>query len=382
VLLILCGLALLGCSKQTPPPPAPPDVAVLAIQPRTVEDQYEFVGEVQAFRRVEVRAQVSGVIVERPFREGAEVKANDVLYRIDPRTYEAALRGARARLAESEARLANAETNAGRLRPLLEYNAVAKAEVDNAEAELKQARALVDDARASVDQAQKELDYTVVRAEISGRVGRAVLDLGTRVTALSDMLTTIDQLDPVYVSFRPSGQQLLAWKRDPHAARALQPGGSVQVQALLPDGHTVPHTGRISFVDPVVDLATGTQQFRAEFDNSDRLLVPGQFIRVRLQGLTRDSAILVPQRAVVRQMGRQSVYVVGKGDSVGVRDVEGHAWLGEDWLIDRGLRAGDRVIVDGVQKVRPGDLVKPTQLAMPQPSQAAMTSSSGDGGQP
>ena len=382
LMLIACALALLGCSKQTPPPPPPPEVAVLAVEPRTVEDQYEFIGEVQAFRRVEVRAQVSGVIVERPFREGAEVKANDVLYRIDPRTYEAALRGAQARLAESEARLANAMTNADRLRPLLEYKAVARQDVDNAEAELKQARALVDDARASVDQAQKELDYTVVRAEISGRAGRALLDLGTRVTALSDVLTTIDQLDPVYVSFRPSAQQQLAWKRDPHTARALEAGGSVRVQAMLADGTALPRTGRISFVDPVVDLATGTQQFRAEFDNSDRLLVPGHFIRVRLQGLTLDSAILVPQRAVVRQMGRQSVYVVGKGDSVGVRDVEGHAWLGDDWLIDRGLRAGDRVIVDGVQKVRPGGVVKPTPLAVAQSSQAAMTSSGSDGGQP
>src|SRR5882724_5678238 len=251
--LIVCALVLLGCSKPTPPPPLPPEVAVLAVEPRTVEDQYEFVGEVQAFRRVQVRAQVSGVIVDRPFRDGAEVKANDVLYRIDPRTYEASLRGARARLAESEARLANTITTADRLRPLLKYDAVAKQDVDNAEAAVKQARALVDDAHASVDEAQKELDYTVVRAEISGRVGRALLDLGTRVTALSDVLTTIDQLAPVYVSFRPSAQQQLAWKRDPQTARALEPGGSVRVQAMLPDGTALPRTGRIGFVDPVVD---------------------------------------------------------------------------------------------------------------------------------
>ena len=375
VVLIVCAFVLLGCSKPTPPPAKPPEVAVLAVAPRTVEDQYEFIGEVQAFRRVEVRAQVSGVIVERPFREGAEVKANDVLYRIDPKTYEAALGGARARLAGSEARLVNARTNVDRLRPLLEYDAVAKQDVDNAEAELKEARALVDNDRASVDQARKQLDYTVVRAEISGRAGRAKLDLGTRVTALSDVLTTIDQLDPVYVSFRPSAQQQLAWKRDPQAARVLQPDGPGRVQALLPDGTVVPRAGRISFVDPVVDQATGTQQFRAEFDNADRLLVPGQFIRVRLQGLTRDNAILVPQRAVVRQMGRQSVYVVGRGDSVAVRDVETHAWVGDEQVIDRGLQAGDRVIVDGVQKVHPGGVVKPTPLAMAQPSQAAIAGS-------
>ena len=382
LLLIGCALVLPGCSKPTPPPPPPPEVAVLAIEPRTVEDQYEFVGEVQAFRRVQVRAQVSGVIVDRPFREGAEVKANDVLYRIDPRSYEAALRGARARLAESEARLANAITTADRLRPLLKYDAVAKQDVDNADAEVKQAQALVDDARASVDQAQKELDYTVVRAEISGRAGRALLDLGTRVTALSDVLTTIDQLDPVYVSFRPSAQQQLAWKRNPASARALQADGSCQVQALLPDGTAVPHTGRISFVDPVVDQATGTQQFRAEFANADRLLVPGQFIRVRLQGLTRDSAIVVPQRAVVRQMGRQSVYVVGRGDSVGVKDVEASAWVGDELVVDRGLKAGDRVIVDGIQKVHPGGVVKPTPLVVAQQSHATMAGSVGEGEEP
>jgi len=362
LLLTLTALLLVACAKEAPAPPSPPEVAVLAVEPRAVEDQYDFMGDVQAFRRVEVRAQVSGVILERPFREGAEVKASDVLYRIDPRPYEVALRGAQARLAESEARLANAETNAGRLRPLLSDNAVAKQDVDNAEAELKQARAAVDDAHASVDQAKKDLDYTVVRAEIAGRVGRALLDLGTRVTALSDVLTTIDQIAPVYVSFRPSAQQQLAWKRDPRTARALEPGGSVRVQAMLPDGTTLPRTGRIGFVDPVVDLATGTQQFRAEFDNSDRLLVPGQFVRVRLQGLTRDGAILVPQRAVVQQMGRQVVYVVGHGDSVGVREVVARAWVGDQWLIDRGLGAGDRVIVDGVQKVRAGAVVKPVRL--------------------
>jgi len=382
LLLIFSALVLVACGKPAPPPPPPTEVAVLAVQPRPVEDQYDFMGEVQAFRRVEVRAQVSGVILERPFREGAEVKASDVLYRIDPRTYEVALRGARARLAGSEARLANAETNAGRLRPLLRYNAVAKQDVDNAEAELKQARALLDNDRASVDQAKRDLDYTVVRAEMPGRVGRALLDVGTRVTALSDVLTTIDRLAPVYVSFRPSAQQQLAWNRDPQTARALEPGGSVRVQAMLPDGTALPRTGRIGFVDPVVDLATGTQQFRAEFDNSDRLLVPGQFIRVRLQGLTRDGAILVPQRAVVRQMGRQMVYVVGHGDSVGVRDVEARAWVGDEWLIDRGLGAGDRVIVDGVQKVRAGAVVKPVPLAAAQVSPSSVSVSGGTGAQP
>jgi membrane fusion protein (multidrug efflux system) len=352
-----------ACRKAPPPAPPPPEVAVVTIAPRTVDQVYEFVGNVTASRSVNVRAQVEGVILERPFSEGRFVRAGAVLYRIDPRTYDAEYRGAQARLAEAEARLANAEQNLSRLRPLMADNAIARQDLDNAETEAKSAQAAVEDARAAVDRARKNLDDTVVRAEISGRVGKAMLEVGARVRGPDDVLTSIDVLDPVYVTFQPSAEQRLAWQRDPQARRELVPGGPIRVQAVLPDGSIAPTTGRIGFIDPVVDPATGTQQFRAVFPNPRQLLLPGQFVRARLLGLSRDSAIVVPQRAVLQQMGRQVVYVVGAGDTVRVRDVAASVWSGDQWVIDSGLAAGDRVIVDGVQKTGPGRVVRPVPLA-------------------
>ena len=354
---------LAACGKQNAPPAMPPtEVTVVTVTPAPVADPVELTGAVQAYRTVQVRSQVSGVIVARPFREGSEVKAGTVLFRVDPVTYDADYRGAQAQAADAEARLANAESNAGRLRPLLADNAVSQQDVDNAESAVKQARAALDAARANADAARKNLSETTVRAEISGRVGRALLDVGTRVTGSDDVLTTLDVLDPVYVSFSPSSEQQLAWRRDPDTRKALQPGGSAQVEAIFADGTTFPNQGKIDYVDPVVDPATGTQEYRAKFDNPSHLLLPGQFVRVRILGLVRDSAIVVPQRAVMQQLGRQSVYVVGKGDSVSVRSVIGAGWVGDKWVIDSGLVAGDRVVVDGIQKIGPGAVVKPVAL--------------------
>jgi membrane fusion protein (multidrug efflux system) len=340
----------------------PTEVSIVTVTPAPIADPVELSGAVQAFRTVQVRSQVSGVIVARPFREGSQVKAGEVLFRIDPTTYDADYRNAQAQSADAEARLANAESNASRLRPLLADNAVSQQDVDNAESAVKQARAAVDAAKARADAARKSLTESTVRAEIAGRVGRALLDVGTRVTGPGDVLTTLDVLDPIYVSFRPSAEQQLAWRRDADTRKALQPGGSARVEAVFADGTTFPTEGRIDYVDPVVDLATGTQEYRAKFANPDHTLLPGQFVRVRIKGLVRDSALVVPQRAVMQQLGRQSVYVVGKGDSVAVRSVVGAGWVGDQWVIDSGLVAGDRVVVDGILKIRPGAVVKPVAL--------------------
>lgn len=354
------GLAALGC-KQAPSQgaPPPPEVAIVQVVARPIDQVYEFAGNVEARRSVDVRAQVSGVIVARPFTEGQAVQTGQVLYRIDPTNYDADWRAARARLAEAEARKANSDASLARMTALLRDNAISKQDYDNAFAQAKQNEAAVEEARGVVDRAKKSLDETAVRAELSGRVGRAMLEVGARVRGSEDVLTTIDVLDPIYVSFRPSGQQLLSWRRDPKASRLIQPGGGLQVEVVLPDGSKAPTIGRIGFVDPVLDPATGTQQFRAEFPNAQRLLLPGQFVRVRLLGMTRDSAIVVPQRAVLQAMGRQTVYVIAPGDTIQPREVIASAWSGDQWMIDRGLAPGDRVVVDGVQKVFPGMKVRP-----------------------
>lgn len=350
---MVVGVFVVGCSKASPPPaqqqgPPPPQVGVVAVIPTTVPESYEFGGQVQPFRRVEVRSRVDGIIVDRPFAEGSVVSKGQVLYKLDQVKYEAAYRSALARLNNTKRTLA-------RLEPLLPKHAVAQQDVDNAHSELESAQ-------AAVDVAQKDLDDTVIRAEIAGQVGRARLELGARVSGPGDLLTTIDELDPVYVTFHPSSQQLASWEQDPRAGALIRVGSNLVVRVVLPDGSLLPRAGTLNFVAPSLDSASGTQEFRAKFTNGDRRLPPGQFVRVRLEGFARTSALAVPQRAVMQGMGRQFVYVVGRGDTVTARDVKPGPWSGSLWLIDAGLSAGDRVVVDGTQKVAPGRVVKPVPV--------------------
>jgi membrane fusion protein (multidrug efflux system) len=348
VTALIAGAA---CGRGAPPPRAfpPADVGIVTVAPQTLPQTYDLVGDVEPSRRTEVRARVEGVILERPFTEGAAVAAGQVLFRLDRVKTEAAY-------ASAVARFKNATNTVGRLEPLLGKHAVAQQDVDNAHAEL-------DAAKAAMDQAKKDLDDSVVRAEASGRVGRAMFQVGGRVTGPADLLTTIDELDPAYVVFRPSSQQVLNWKADPRSAPLLEPGGKLQVRVVLANGSTLPRVGRLTFVAPSLDSATGTQEFRATFENHDRLLLPGQFVNVRLSGFSRVNALAVPQRAVQQGLGRQFVYVVSAGDTVVARDVKTGPWSGSLWIIDDGLKAGDRVIVDGIQKAAAGRVVKPSPVA-------------------
>jgi len=360
-------LAVGGCSKasgtgvqqqgQAGPPPA--QVGIVTVSPTTIAEPYELGAQVQPYRRVEVRARVEGIIVERPFTEGAVVSKGQILYKLDPTRYDAAYRSA-------AARLDNAKRTVARLEPLIPKHAVAQQDVDNARSE-------VESAQAAADAAKKDLDDCVIRAEINGQVGRARLELGARVSGPGDLLTTIDELDPVYVTFHPSSQQLATWERDPRAGALIRPGSSLAVRVVLPDSSLLPRTGRLDFVAPSLDSASGTEEFRAKFANSDRRLLPGQFVRVRLEGFTRAAALAVPQRAIMQGLGRQFVYVVGAGDTVVARDVQTGPWTGSLWIIDSGLSAGDRVVVEGTQKVAPGRVVKPVPVSDSTKSAAGAT---------
>jgi membrane fusion protein (multidrug efflux system) len=336
--------------------PPPTQVGIVTIAPTTIPEAYEFVGQVSPFRRVEVRSRVEGIITERPFTEGSLVTKGQVLYRLDVVRYEAAYRSA-------AARLENAKRTVARLEPLIPRRAVAQQDVDNARSELEASQ-------AAADAAKKDFDDTVIRAEIAGQVGRSHLELGARVTGPNDLLTTIDELNPVYVTFHPSSQQLLAWQQDAQSRALLAAGAKsvsngeggstgIGVRVVLPDGVELPRVGRINFMAPSLDSASGTQEFRAQFTNADRRLLPGQFVRVRLEGFKRANAVAVPQRAVQQGLGRQFVYVVGVGDTVTARDVNTGQWTGNLWIIESGLTAGDRVVVDGIQKIAPGRVVKP-----------------------
>ena len=362
LLATLAVTTLAACKKSGPPQAFPPaEVTVAIATPHNVETRPEFVGSAEASRSVQVRSQVTGVITARPYVEGSFVEQGAVLFRIDSVPYAAAYQSARASLADAEARFNNAQRNVERLRPLLADNAVARRDVDDADAELARARAAVDAAHGAVDRTKKDLDDTTVRAQLSGRAGRANFVEGARVTGSADLLTTIDAIDPAYVTFRPSVQQQMVWRSDPAVRAAVVPGGAARVRVTLPDGTTLPRTGKIDFVDPVVDPATGTQALRATFSNADRLLVPGQFVRVTLEGIVRTGAITIPQRAIQQTLNRQFVWVVD-GDSVISRDITTGDIQAGQVLVEQGLSAGDKVIVDGIQKVGPGRKVHATPL--------------------
>lgn len=365
----MLAIVAAACSQSnaTPPSPPPAEVGVIEVEPRTLPLDYEYVGEVQPIKRVEVRSRVDGVIEQRPFTEGSLVRPGQVLYRLERVRYEAAYRSA-------GARLANARRLVERLEPLLQRDAVARQDVDNARTELEAAQAAYDEAR-------KDREDAVVRAEIGGRVGRTRMEVGARVTGPADLLTTIEQLDPVYVTFRPSGQDRQRWRQDPRSAELIQPGSSLVIQVVLPDGTLLPRTGKLDYVSPSVDPGTGTLELRASFANDDGALVPGQFVRVRLQGFERDSVLAVPRRAVQQSLDRQFVLVVGRGDTVATRDIETGSWSGDWWIVERGLTAGERVVVDGVQKAAPGQPVRPVPLADSAATDRQVTDSSEGGPQ-
>ncbi len=352
LVIVAAALAAAACKRGGADPAFRgfplPEVAIVTAKPEAVPQSFEFPGQVQAYRRVEVRSRVEGVIQSRPFTEGAIVHPGQVLYRLDQVKYEAAYRAA-------QARLENAKETYERVQPLLAQHAVAQQDVDNARSQNAAAQ-------AAVDAAKKDLDDTQVKAEIEGRVGRTMLEVGARVTGPGDLLTTIDKVDPVYVSFEPSSQQLLQWRETPRSPALIEPGSALQVRVVLSDGSLLPRIGRLDFVAPALDPATGTEEFRAVFENPDRLLMPGQFVQVRLVGFVRDSALAVPERAVQTGLGRQYVFVVGPGDTVTTRYIQAGPWAGDRWIIDRGLVPGDRVVVDGLQKVAPGRPVKPVPL--------------------
>ena len=363
--LIPAVLVTASCHHAPPPAPPPPEVSVLTVEPKTIPADFEYVGQAEASKRVEVRAQVSGVIIDRPYVEGTDVKKGALLFRIDPTPYEAALRSAQAQLADAQARFANAERNLNRLVPLLGEHAVAQKDVDDARTEDEQARAAVNNAQGAVVRAQRDYDNTFVRAEISGRAGRANMVLGALVSGPTDLLTTVEQVDPVYVNFSPSDQDVLAWRRGLADKSLVAAPGTMDVRATLADGSVYPTNGKLDFADLAVQQNTGTLALRASFSNPQHTLLPGQFVRVSLLGMKRVGAILVPQRAVQQGIGGSYVFVVDSANKVSSRDVKGDTFVGGQWLVSSGLSAGDRVVVDGIQKVMPGAPVRPVAYVPP-----------------
>lgn len=353
-------LGLTACSSGAPPAPPPPEVEVITIQNQPVTNMIELPGRVQAIRTAEVRARVNGIVQRRLFEEGTDVRAGQALFAIDPRELRANLNAFQASLARARANAANAQQDVNRYRPLLADQAISRQENDAAIARLRSAQADVAQARAQVESARLSLGYTTVTAPISGRAGRAQVTEGALVNAAAGtLLTTIEQIDPIYVNFSQSSSDLLAIRRDITSGRlGLPPLNRIEVKLELEDGTTYGFAGHIDFFDLSIDEATGTAALRAEFPNPGRMLLPGQFVRARISAGTKANGIVVPQRAVTVSPQGGTVMVVGAKNIVEARPIRLGALQGGNWVVLDGLKSGDRVVVSGLQKIRPGQPVR------------------------
>jgi len=311
---------------------------------------------------VEIRSQVTGILKERYFQEGKDVKKGQKLYKIDPVPFEAAVNSVKARIAQQEARLVQAEQNLKRMQPLLAEQAVSQKDVDDAVAEELAAKAALAAARADLVRSKWELDNTLIVAPIDGLIERTRVYEGRLISAQTDLLTIIHQVDPMYVIVNAPESFLLKRRRE-IMAKKIQHPGIYDLTGIITfaDGTTYAHEGVLDFADVGLKTETGSRQARVVFPNPNRVLLPGQFVTVRFKGTVKTDVILVPQRAVQQGPKGPMVFVVGEGDKVEMRPVQASGWQGNQWLIDEGLQAGERIIVEGIHKVAPGAPVKPVQ---------------------
>jgi membrane fusion protein (multidrug efflux system) len=370
--LLFVGIAVSGCGKSKSaggkPPAGPPEVGIVTVQPQRVAITTELPGRTSAFLVAEVRPQVSGIIQKRVFTEGSDVKAGQVLYQIDPATYQAAFASAKAAEARAEANLIPARLKEERFRDLVKIKAVSQQDYDDAHAAVKQAEADVASTKAAVETARINLAYTTVTAPISGRIGKSAVTVGALVTANQPAaLSTIQQLSSMYVDISQSSAELLRLQQN-LASGQLQQGGGAQakVKLLLENGASYPQEGTLKFSDVTVDPSTGSVTLRSLFPNPKQILLPGMFVRAVVQEGVQEQAILVPQRGVTRNpKGDAMVMVVGAEEKVEPRVIKVVRTVGDTWLVSEGLKSGDRVILEGIQKARPGTPVKAVPFGAP-----------------
>jgi len=365
--VVVCGvmigiLILAGCGGQKAGgPPGPAEVVVLNVSPEKIATTMELSGRTSAFRMAEIRPQVNGLIQKRLFVEGSDVRAGQVLYQIDPAPFQAALDNAKAALGKADANLPAIRSRVERFRELLADKAVSQQDYDDASAALKQSEADIQFWKATVETARINLGYTRITAPISGRIGKSNVTEGALVTAHQPVpLSTIQQLDPIYVDVPQATAELLRLQRRLAEGR-LNHGdkNQNQVKLMLEDGAPYPMEGTLQFRDITVDPTTGSVMLRVVFPNPKGVLLPGMFVRTVLQEGINAQAILIPQQAVQRDpKGNPFTLIVEAGDKVGARPLVLDRAMGDRWLVASGLAPGDRVIIEGIQKAKPGAPVK------------------------
>jgi membrane fusion protein (multidrug efflux system) len=364
VALVVSACLLSACTQEAEvvAPPAIP-VKVFAVVQRDTALTKDLVGEVRGSQEVELRARVSGILTGKMFRDGARVNKGDLLFTIDPREYVAQTAAAKAQLAAAQASASRARLDVERYQPLVAERAISQQVYDNAVAIARETQAQVAALKAAVESAELGLEYAEVRAPFDGQIGVADIFEGGLVSAGQTVLATISNANPAWVYFSVSENDLLRVQRQMSERAQPTDAGLRTVTLTLGDGGEYPLPGVINFADRALDPQTGTYQLRAEFDNPHNLLAPGMFARIRVTGQSLGPVLLVPERAVIQQLGRYFVAVVGPGNVAVVKPIEPGPRVGAMWVVNSGLAAGERVVVEGTQKARPGTLLAPIEVS-------------------
>jgi membrane fusion protein (multidrug efflux system) len=359
-----------GCAKkEAAAPPPPPAVEVAPVIQKDVPVFQEWIGSLDGFVNAEIRPQIEGYVLKQNYREGFLVHSGETLFEIDPRQFQATYDQAAGSLSQYEATLANAKTTVARYRPLAAQKAISQQELDDAETKERTAQANVESARATLEKAKLDLNWTKAVSPIDGIAGVAKSQLGDLVNRLT-VMTTVSQVEPIKVNFNPSEQEYLAWTaKHGSPERTLKAGQDLEqgpLQLILSDGSVFPHHGRPILVGREVDVKTGTIQLAGAFPNPGNVLRPGQYAKVRVAVDVKKGAILVPQRAVSELQGSYQVALVGADNKVTIKVVKTGPLEGSLWVIEEGLKPGDRIVVEGLQRVKSGMTVVPKEAASPE----------------
>ncbi|WP_321527533.1 efflux RND transporter periplasmic adaptor subunit [Sedimenticola selenatireducens] len=355
-------LTLAACNQESPPAPeeAPPvEVVAYTVESRQVPISSELTGRVVAAVTAEIRPQAGGIVRKRLFTEGSEVEAGQVLYEIDPTSSQTAVRDAEATLASAKVALATARAKAVRYRELVAIEAVSQESAEEVEAAYKQAIAAVDSSEANLEAARLSLSYANVTSPINGRIGRSSVSEGALVTAnQTTALATVQQLDPVYLDATQSATEFLRIRRQFEQGKVKLENGRPVVRLIKEDGSLYDPVGKLELDDAIVDETTGTVTVRAQFPNPNSELIPGMYGRIRLEGAVMQNALVVPQVAISRDVkGNALVYVIGENNRIEERTLTTGQTLGDQWIVESGLKAGERIVVEGLQKIRVGSVV-------------------------
>ncbi len=366
IVLVLAGSIAVGCKKEAKVAAGPPDVEVAEVTQRDVQVQKEWVGSTDGSVNAVIRAQVQGYLIKQEYTEGQFVKKGQLMFEIDPRTFQAALDQAKADLAQKKARWDTTKANLARVKPLAEQNAVSKKDLDDAVGQEQSAHSAVDAAQAAVDKAQLDLGFTRITSPINGIAGIAKAQIGNLVgPGQVEELTTVSTVNPIKVLVPISEQEYLHLQ-----AKRPAEGQTRQIELVLADGSVYPHKGTFAFADRQVDPTTGTLKVALLFPNPGNVLRPGQFGKVRVVMETRKDALLVPQRAVSDVQGRNLVAVVGQDNKVDIRQVQVADQIGSNMIIAQGLKPGEKVVVEGIQKVKQGQMITPKPYEAEKPAAA------------